>query len=156
MVAHPCAARTSDLIRDSLAIVSLGGKTLMHIKWYGLNAQVLYLFSLIMLVSCADELKPLHSDFKIGMKRADILSTFGEPSSTQSMTKTTSHIFGPIEDFWYKVPDGAKIEIWSYDSYAVSYSDGREYRRAGQTELYFLNDSDEVDGIGFYDEGAVY
>lgn len=72
------------------------------------------------------------------------------------MTKTSTHIFGPIEDFWYKVPDGSSIEIWSYDSYAVTNSDGREYRREGQTELYFLNDSEFVDGIGFHDEDAVY
>ena len=115
-----------------------------------------YLISLFFLVSCTGESRPSHSDFNIGMNRADLRATFGEPSNSQSMTKTTSHIFGPIEDFWYKVPDGSKIEIWSYDSYAFSYSEGREYRQAGQTELYFLNDSELVDGIGFHDEDAVY
>ena len=90
------------------------------------------------------------------MNRADIKTRFGEPSYSQSMTKTTTHILGPIEDFWYRVPDGSKIEIWSYDSYAVSYSDGDEYYQAGHTELYFLNDSEVVDGIGFHVEGAVY
>ncbi len=127
-----------------------------HNYWHAYIAPGFYAVLLLINVSCSGEPSPLHSDFKIGMSRVDIRGTYGEPVHTDSMTKTTAHIFGPIESFWYKVPDGSKIEIWSYDSYAVTYSDGREYRRDGQTELYFLNDSDVVTGIGFHDEDAVY
>jgi hypothetical protein len=35
-------------------------------------------------------------------------------------------------------------------------SDRGSRAEAGQTELYFVNDSNTVDGIGFYIEGAVY
>jgi hypothetical protein len=43
---------------------------------------------------------------------------------------------------------GATVEIWAFQSTL----DGQP----GQTELYFIDDADTVDGIGFHIEGAVY
>ena len=72
------------------------------------------------------------------------------------LTKSTEHIWGPIEEFWPQVPYGASVEIWSYDSLWKSHSKGNEYEHAGQTRLYFVNDSKQVNGIGFHIKGAVY
>jgi hypothetical protein len=92
----------------------------------------------------------------VGMTRSEVTTRFGEPDSTQTLTKTNEAVWGPIEDFWSKVPNGAKVEIWSFDSVMTVESSLASSPEAGHTELYFVNDSNAVDGIGFYAEGAVY
>ena len=100
------------------------------------------LIIVLMLVACKTE--PHTSDFRIGMARQTIITSFGEPDQRQSLVKSGSGIFGPIETFWSSVPEGATIEIWSYQV-----SDG-------MVELYFVNGSAEVQGTGFAPTGAVY
>ncbi len=92
---------------------------------------------------------PRHEDFAVGMSHAEITAQFGEPDRTQNLTKSDENIWGPIESFWPKVPMGATVEIWLFESTPSS-------GEAGRTELYFVNASDTVDGIGFQIEGAVY
>ena len=70
---------------------------------------------LLLLAGCAPQL-PGHGEFTVGMERAEVLDLFGEPQSKRSLTKTGDNIWGPIEDFWPRVPIGARVEIWSYDS----------------------------------------
>ena len=111
--------------------------------------------SLVFLAAC-DPSVPNHSNFTVGMARDKILSEFGEPQGKQMLTKSTEHIWGPIEEFWPRVPYGASVEIWSYDSLWISNSKGNAYDHAGQTQLYFVNDSKQVNGIGFHTKGAVY
>ena len=100
------------------------------------------LIATLMLLACKPEPRP--SDFRIGMARQTIITSFGEPDQRQSLVKSGSGIFGPIETFWSSVPEGATIEIWSYQV-----SDG-------MVELYFVNGSAEVQGTGFAPTGAVY
>jgi len=95
-----------------------------------------------------------HTDFQTGMARTDILSRFGPPDAEQTLVKTSPAIFGPIEDFWSDLADGSKVEIWSYRSTWRGY-DSQE-STLGSSELYFVNDSQSVDGIGFAPEGVVY
>lgn len=109
----------------------------------------------VILVAC-DPQVPDHSQFAIGMTRAEIRSEFGNPQRTQVLTKTGDQIWGPIEDYWPQVPQGATVEIWSYDSRMTFSDDDNEFEQPGQTQLYFINDSNEVSGIGFHIEGAVY
>ena len=99
---------------------------------------------------------PRHEEFVVGMSRADITARFGEPERTQNLTKSDDSIWGPIEGFWPKVPMGAAVEIWAFQSAMTLESPERSSEQPGQTELYFVNDSDTVDGIGFHIEGAVY
>jgi len=91
---------------------------------------------------------PAHGEFVVGMSRAEISLRYGEPARTQVLTKSGDSIWGPIESFWPDVPMGATVEIWAFQSTL----DGQP----GQTELYFIDDADTVDGIGFHIEGAVY
>ena len=72
------------------------------------------------------------------------------------LTKSDERIWGPVEDFWPKVPLGATVEIWAFESMISLESPDASSTQAGQTELYFVKDSDTVDGIGFHVEGAVY
>ena len=102
--------------------------------------------------SCGTDV-PRHEEFVVGMRRTDITAQFGEPDRTQNVTKSDDNIWGP---FWPKVPMGATVEIWSFQSTRTMESPKRSSGRAGQTELYLVNDSDTVDGIGFHIEGAVY
>ncbi len=115
---------------------------------------LLIIISLIYL-ACSEPV-PEHSQFFIGMTRNEVLGRFGKPKRSQVLTKYGNHIWGPIEDYWHKVPMGAKVEIWAYDSEMNMKSDKNSYMQEGQTELYFINDSGKVDGKGFYIKGAVY
>jgi hypothetical protein len=51
---------------------------------------------------------------------------------------------------------GATVEIWAFQSLLTIESAEERSEQPGQTELYFVNDSYTVDGIGFHIEGAVY
>ena len=84
------------------------------------------------------------ADFQVGSTRAGVRERFGEPTRIQSFTKSEAHIWGPIEEFWSEVPMGGEVEIWSYPV------------RGGSAELYFIDDGDRLDGIGFAAKGAVY
>ena len=109
----------------------------------------------VILMAC-QPCSPNHSEFAIGMTRADVLNKFGDPQQVQTMKKTAEPIWGPIEEIWSQVGMGATIEMWSYDSCRTSADNGKLSERPGQTELYFVNESNEVTGIGFYIKGAVY
>lgn len=113
------------------------------------------LIVLVTLIACGPR-APSHSEFAIGVSRSEILNKFGEPQQTQTLKKTSEPIWGPIEDYWSRVPMGASVEIWSYDSRMITREKGSTSEQRGQTELYFINDSNEVNGIGFQLEGAVY
>ena len=90
-------------------------------------------------VACSPA-EPRHGEFAVGMSRTEISSRYGKPDRTQVLTKSDESIWGPIESFWPEVPMGAKVEMWSFQS-------TNEGQR-GQTELYFVDDADTVDGIG--------
>lgn len=78
------------------------------------------------------------------MSRQQVVAAFGEPHRRESLVKSAQSVWGPIETFWSSVPLGARVEIWSYP---VS---------GGTVELYFVDDSSKVKGMGFAAEGAVY
>lgn len=103
---------------------------------------LLILAGLLLPAACSPELRL--ADFSEGMRRSEVLERFGEPERTQVMVKQTEFVLGPIETFWSTLDMGAEVEIWSYPV------DG------GFAELYFVDGSALVMGVGFYDEDAVY
>jgi len=113
------------------------------------------IFWTILAVSCS-ELVPNHSQFSVGMTRDEVLEKFGKPKRTQVMTKSRKAIWGPIEEYWAEIPLEAKVEIWGFKSEITMEAPEGNYKQAGQTELYFVSDSDKVNGLGFYIKGAVY
>jgi hypothetical protein len=90
------------------------------------------------------------------MTRDEVLEKFGKPQSTQLMTKSGEGVWGAIEEYWAEIPLGAKVELWRFDSEIVMEAPEGNYKQAGQTELCFVDDSDKVNGLGFYIKGAVY
>lgn len=112
-------------------------------------------FLTILVVSCAEPI-PNHSQFSVGMTRDEVLEKFGKPERSQVMTKSGEAIWGPIEEYWAEIPLGAKVEIWGFKSEITMEAPEGNYKQAGQTELYFVSDSDKVTGLGFYIKGAVY
>lgn len=115
----------------------------------------LILLTILLSASCSD-LVPDHGQFAAGMTRDEVLKKFGKPLSTHYMTKSGKGVMGAIEDYWHKIPDGAKVEIWIYHTVNMMESPEGNHRQDGQTELYFINDSDRVNEIGFSIEGAIY
>lgn len=87
---------------------------------------------------------PSPGDFGIGATRAEILESFGPPARQQTFVKQGEAIWGPIEDFWSRVPLNSTVEVWAYRA------------EGGTVELYFIDKSDQVQGTGFAPEGAVF
>lgn len=112
-------------------------------------------FVTILVVSCAEPI-PNHSQFSVGMTRDEVLEKFGKPERSQVMTKSGEAIWGPIEEYWAEIPLGAKVEIWGFKSEITMEAPEGNYKQDGQTELYFVSDSDKINGLGFYIKGAVY
>ena len=74
----------------------------------------------------------------VGLQQSEVRAELGEPDTVGEMTKTAEHVFGPIEDIWYRIETGDKIVTWIYES------------RTGRKELYFINDDTEVAGEFFW------
>lgn len=110
---------------------------------------------LLLLAACESKRIPLHSDFSVGMSKPTLIARFGPPDQKQTMYKRSDAVWGPIEDFWHNVPPNAKIEIWSYKSLSALEA-GNPRLTEGNTELYFIEDTYTVDGIGFAPAGVVY
>lgn len=117
-------------------------KTVCRLLFARLGA-VLPIAALAGILACTPA-PPDQDAFSVGMSREHVVQQFGEPDDRQSFTKTTDAIFGPIETFWGGLETGAKVEIWSYEI------------TGGSVELYFVNDSASVDGVGFAPEDVVY
>ena len=106
---------------------------------------LLLVLSLLVTPGCSRHPLPLEAaDFRVGATRAEILEAFGTPRQKQSFHKTGDAIWGPIEEFWPQVPDNGTVEVWAYNA------------QGGTVELYFIDGSNRVQGIGFAPEGAVF
>ena len=105
--------------------------------------------------ACGDDALPPHADFRAGMRREEVRQRFGEPLRLRELRKTGAPVWGPIEDFWSRVPAGGRVEVWHYRSLHVLEVEGGA-PVAGTTELYFLDGAAEVTGLGFAPDGVVY
>ena len=112
----------------------------------------LCIFLFLQCLGCTNA-TPNHSDFEIGVSRKEITNQFGKPVKITRLAKTTEHIWGAIESYWYEVPIGSEIEIWVYRSKQKGET---TTGASGETQLYFLNGSNTVTGVGFHGNGAVY
>lgn len=68
----------------------------------------------------------------IGMTQAQLRAELGEPHQVEELTKNMEHIWGPVEDLWYRMDPGDALTTWTYEA-----ADGR-------MELYFVPGSDAV------------
>ena len=98
--------------------------------------------ALFLTLACSNTPSP--GDFRVGATRAEIVEVFGAPVRKQTIVKKGNAIWGPIEDFWSRVPLDSTVEVWAYRV------------EGGAIELYFVDESDQVQGTGFAPEGAVF
>ena len=98
---------------------------------------------------------PRHDEFSVGMERGVVQGRFGEPLRSREMHKTGDGVWGPIEGFWSRAPMGSTVEIWSYRT-THEWMLGSDERAPGVTELYFVDGSRTVSGLGFAPDGVVY
>ncbi|NNG16358.1 MAG: hypothetical protein HKM89_07750 [Gemmatimonadales bacterium] len=99
---------------------------------------------------------PDHGWFAVGMSRTAVIERFGEPDHKQTLRKTDERIWGAIESFWLEVPTGSEVEIWHYSTRIEMAGGDGSSSGEGTTELYFVDGSDTVQGIGFAPRGAVF
>lgn len=104
--------------------------------------RLLFILALSFVPGCSNYPGP--GDFNVGATRQEVLESFGAPSSRQTFTKQDGAIWGPIEDFWMQVPLKSTVEVWSYEV------------KGGVVELYFVDESERVQGKGFAPEGVDY
>lgn len=96
------------------------------------------------LVCLGCEGPPAAAEFRVGASRSEVLERHGPPVRTQTFRKQDDAIWGPIEDFWGRVPHGSSVEVWVYPV------------EGGTLELYFVDGAERVQGTGFAPEGAVF
>ncbi len=106
------------------------------------RSRVLFILAVSVVLACSNSPRP--GDFQVGATRQQVLESFGAPSLRQTYSKQDDAIWGPIEDFWARVPLNSTVEVWSYQV------------KGGTVELYFVDESERVQGKGFAPEGVVY
>ena len=104
--------------------------------------RALLILAVSIFLACSNSSRP--SDFRVGATRQAVLESFGAPIRQQTFSKQDDAIWGPIEDFWVRVPLNSSVEVWSYQV------------KGGTVELYFVDKSEWVQGKGFAPEGVVY
>lgn len=107
-----------------------------------LRSRALLVATVVPGLACSNTPRP--SDFRVGATREEVLESFGAPSREQSFFKTGEAIWGPIEEFWSQVPLNSTVEVWAYRV------------EGGSVELYFVDESERVQGTGFAPDGAVF
>ncbi|TFG53121.1 MAG: hypothetical protein E4H37_04065 [Gemmatimonadales bacterium] len=113
-------------------------------------------YALLMVGAVACYSPPHHAEFTVGMTRAEVIGRFGEPERKDNLQKTDESVWGAIESFWSEVSMGSEVEIWFYATQVdVAGGDGSASVE-GTTELYFVDGSDTVHGIGLAPNGAVF
>ena len=85
--------------------------------------------------------KNLSESSFVGVDQSYLIEKLGAADEIEELVRREEHVFGPIEDLWYKIKMGEKIITWKYET------------RDGRKELYFVNDSTEVVGeFYWYDD----
>ncbi|OGW31257.1 MAG: hypothetical protein A2X59_08585 [Nitrospirae bacterium GWC2_42_7] len=86
----------------------------------------------------------IRTKIKIGQSKQTVREMLGPPDKIIDSGKSNKYIWGPEEEFWDKIPMGAKMEVWRY-----AFSDGG-------LNLYFIDGSEKLDHIAFAPKGVVY
>jgi len=104
----------------------------------------LIVFALLLCALTARAEDDLSHRMRVGQTKQEILAILGLPDHKESFTKSGRPIWGPEEEFWDRIPDGTRLEAWSYQ------------KEPGQLNLYFLNGHDQLDYKAFAPKGRVY
>lgn len=91
-------------------------------------AHLLLVASLITPSAAAD----IHGMVQAGQTKEEIGKLLGEPYETRVSVKSSRPIWGPEEEFWDRIPEGTRLEVWRYRS------------EQGHLNLCFPADSDRL------------
>jgi hypothetical protein len=107
-----------------------------------------YAISIFLLLSFVLPLSAEESNIfqliEIGQTRDEIKKILNAPDEIKTFVKSGHPIWGPEEEFWDKIPNGAKLEVWRYIS------------EIGHLNLYFLDQDDHLSYKAFAPKGFVY
>jgi len=101
------------------------------------------LLFVLCLTSCKEREEAL-AHIETEATKEEILSIVGQPDEQETITKHEEAIWGPEEEFWHKIPLGAKLERWIYATDEGRYS------------LYFRGNEDWLAYKIFAPRGVVY
>ena len=110
-----------------------------------MNVKTIILLSVLAfsVISCNEE-QDISQLVQIGQTRQEIKKILGDPYEIKIIKKTGGHIWGPEEEFWDKIPNDTKLEVWRYKS------------DAGNLNLYFTGKNNHLDYKAFAPKGVVY
>ncbi len=111
-----------------------------------MNVKEIILLSLLTfsVISCNEELD-ISQLIQIGQTKQEIKKILGGPYEIKIIKKTRGNIWGPEEEFWDKIPNDNRLELWRYKS------------DAGNLNLYFIGDNNNhLDYKAFAPKGVVY
>ena len=112
------------------------------------RTEIFFILGLFLFYSFASGGVQHYSDvkekIKKGLSKQTILELLGKPLEIKIIVKSNKFIWGPEENFWDRIPMGIRLEVWKY-----VFADGR-------LNLYFLNETDQLEYIAFAPKGVVY
>jgi len=94
-------------------------------------------------ISCSEE-QNIYQLVHVGQSKQEIRNILGEPYEIKITEKLAGPIWGPEEDFWDKIPNGSKLEVWRFKS------------NAGNLNLYYIENNNNLDYKAFAPKGVVY
>ena len=109
-----------------------------------MNVKVLILSLLVIFLTSCKEDQINYQQLQIGQTKQEIKILLGTPYEIASIIKTKGHIWGPEEEFWSKIQNGTKLEVWSYKN------------DTGHLNLYFTSDNNHLAYKAFAPKGVVY
>ncbi len=110
-----------------------------------MNVKPIIFFSVLVfaLVASAEE-QDISKMVQVGQTKQQIINILGDPYEKKIINKSGEPIWGPEEEFWDKIPDGTKLEVWKYKN------------DAGTLNLYFTDDNNHLYHKAFAPNGVVY
>lgn len=79
-----------------------------------------------------------------GQTKEQIRKKLGEPHEIKLLMKQSGPIWGPEEEFWHKIPERTKLEVWRYKN------------PQGQLNLYFMDGGNTLAYKAYAPKGVVY
>lgn len=105
---------------------------------------IMFLSILVFALPASAEGQDISQVVQVGQTKQQIKKVLGDPYEKNIVKKSGKPIWGPEEEFWGKIPDGTKLEVWRYKN------------DAGNLNLYFTDDNNHLDYKAFAPKGVVY
>ena len=105
---------------------------------------IMFLSILVFALLAHAEEQDISQLVRVGQTKEQIKNILGDPYEKKIIKKSREPIWGPEEEFWDKIPDGIKLEVWRYKN------------DAGNLNLYFTDNNNHLAYKAFAPKGVVY